>query len=345
MLLTAWCAALAAFAGLAAAVRAAASVPVPATFRINATGPRTPSFAHVLHHTVGSGHATLGLRDDWRAHLRLARDALGLRQVRFHGIFDDDMGPVVSNSSSGGAMQYNFTRIGKTLDFIVRELGMAPYVELSFMPSVLASKPEKTYLQYKAGVSPPKNPKQWGMLVEAFAAFVVDRYGLETVSQWRFEVWNEPDLFQPILGGFWSGNMSQYYHLYAITARALKAVSPALQVGGPATSNTTGYLRPFLAAAQQAGVPVDFLSSHNYPSSADGSAFAEEVRRAATIAEDSALPFILSEFNSGLGLFCCHDTEYAAAFLVHTAAHLSRASQADKSRRARCHVHGHFPTF
>ena len=128
MLLTAWCAALAAFAGLAAAVRAAASVPVPATFRINATGPRTPSFAHVFHHTVGSGHATLGLRDDWRAHLRLARDALGLRQVRFHGIFDDDMGPVVSNSSSGGAMQYNFTRIGKTLDFIVRELGMALFV-------------------------------------------------------------------------------------------------------------------------------------------------------------------------------------------------------------------------
>ena len=228
MLLTAWCAALAAFAGLAAAVRAAASVPVPATFRINATGPRTPSFAHVFHHTVGSGHATLGLRDDWRAHLRLARDALGLRQVRFHGIFDDDMGPVVSNSSSGGAMQYNFTRIGKTLDFIVRELGMAPYVELSFMHSALASKPEKTYLQYKAGVSPPKNQTMGhaGRGVRHFSWII----RLKRIAV-AFEV-ERPTFSSPS----WADFGGQHVAISSIcdTARPQKT-SAALQVGGPAT--------------------------------------------------------------------------------------------------------------
>ena len=318
---------------LAAALTAARAAPVPAGFNINAAGPRTPFPRDIFLQVVGSGHAALSFRDDWRAHLRHTRDALGVEQVRFHGIFDDDMGPVVvlggGDAAVGGeGAVYNFTKIGQMFDFIVRDLGMAPYVELSFMPSALASDPHETYLHYKAGTSPPRDPEQWGALVAAFASFVVDRYGLGVVAKWRFEVWNEPDLYQPILGGFWSGTMSQYYSLYAVTARALKAVSPLLRVGGPATSNTTGYLREFLSAAQQDGVSVDFLSSHHYPGGIDTTAFVREVGRAATIAAEDALPFVLSEFNSGLGLVCCHDTEYAAAFLAHTAAQISRQDAA-----------------
>ena len=39
------------------------------------------------------------------------------------------------------------------------------------------------------------------------------------------------------------------------------------------------------------------------------------------------LPFVLSEFNSGLGLFCCHDTHYAGAFLAYTAVRLQEQQQ------------------
>jgi hypothetical protein len=38
---------------------------------------------------VGSGHATLGLRQDWRAHLLRAHLDIGFQHVRFHGILDD----------------------------------------------------------------------------------------------------------------------------------------------------------------------------------------------------------------------------------------------------------------
>jgi hypothetical protein len=40
---------------------------------------------------VGSGHASLALRADWRAALTQSQSALGWQYIRFHGILDDDM--------------------------------------------------------------------------------------------------------------------------------------------------------------------------------------------------------------------------------------------------------------
>lgn len=53
-------------------------------------------FPHIWKKTFGSGHAALGLRADWVVQLKQARDELGLQGVRQHGLFDDDMGPVVT---------------------------------------------------------------------------------------------------------------------------------------------------------------------------------------------------------------------------------------------------------
>ena len=55
------------------------------------------------------------LRDDWRRHLKQAVHDMGLEGVRYHGLFDDDQGPVVS-----GPGVYNFTLLDSTWDFLVR---------------------------------------------------------------------------------------------------------------------------------------------------------------------------------------------------------------------------------
>ena len=62
-----------------------------------------------------TGHAALTLRDDWRRHLKQAVHDMGLEGVRYHGLFDDDQGPVVS-----GPGVYNFTLLDSTWDFLVR---------------------------------------------------------------------------------------------------------------------------------------------------------------------------------------------------------------------------------
>ena len=56
------------------------------------------------------------------------------------------------------------------------------------------------------------------------------------MASWQFECWNEPDLEQPLVGGFWTGSQLQYFQMYDATARALKAVSPRIRIGGPASS-------------------------------------------------------------------------------------------------------------
>ena len=50
--------------------------------------------------SFGSGHAALGLRDDWQAALARGAEAYGLAGIRQHGIFDDDMGVVSLVESS-----------------------------------------------------------------------------------------------------------------------------------------------------------------------------------------------------------------------------------------------------
>ena len=112
------------------------------------------------------------------------------------------------------------------------------------------------------------------------------------MRQWRFEVWNEPNL----VPHFWTGTRTEYFELYEATVLAVRAVDPGLKVGGPSTSvfvpdkRYAGEVED--RAVQQAtaeaedvdaldwgpvwieeliewcaarGLPVDFLSTHVYP--------------------------------------------------------------------------------
>jgi hypothetical protein len=65
-----------------------------ATVSVDMSGALTP-FPHTWKRIFGAGHAALGLRQDFQTQLKRAVDELGLGGVRQHGLFDDDMGPVV----------------------------------------------------------------------------------------------------------------------------------------------------------------------------------------------------------------------------------------------------------
>jgi hypothetical protein len=102
---------------ITAAAAAAALPVVPVEVMVDLSSPPAP-FPHYWNSMFGSGHAALSLRPDWQAHLQQAVIDLGLGGVRYHGIFDDDMGPVVTGPV--GARSYNFTLIDRSWDFQVR---------------------------------------------------------------------------------------------------------------------------------------------------------------------------------------------------------------------------------
>jgi xylan 1,4-beta-xylosidase len=213
-------------------------------------------FPHFWEQMFGSGRAILTLRESYRADLRQVRAATDFRYVRFHNILHDEVG--VYDEDTLGNPIYNFSYVDQIYDGLLQN-GVRPFVEISFMPSKLALRQDVHPFWYHQIVSPPKDYDKWDDLIRNFALHLVERYGIDEVSQWYFEVWNEPNI------DFWSGEPKQatYFELYDHTARALKSVSMQLRVGGPATSSAH-WVDDFLRHADAVGVATDFVSSHGY---------------------------------------------------------------------------------
>jgi xylan 1,4-beta-xylosidase len=218
---------------------------------INLSEPGRP-FNRFFLEGIGSCHAYLTLREDWRDHARLVQREIGFKSVRTHGIFHDLVGIYQTWPKPG----YNFQNLDKIYDFWLSQ-GLKPYVELSFMPEGLASGTQ-TCFTYRANVTPPKDYAEWNALIHAFVTHLIERYGINELLSWNFEVWNEPDLSY-----FWGGDMHAYFELYANTARTIKAIDPHLRVGGPATSRSA-WITEMLDFCTQQKVPIDFISTHHY---------------------------------------------------------------------------------
>ena len=281
----------------------------------------TTPLPHFWEHTVGSDHAPMALRADWQQQLKRSHHELGFRYVRFHGLLSDDMGTVTPHKNS---LLYSFFNIDQVFDFLL-SIGMKPFVELSFMPSALASG-NRTVFDYKANVTPPRDYKQWSALINRLVAHCVDRYGKQNVRDWFFEVWNEPNL-----KAFWTGTQRDYFKLYKHTAEAIKKVDASLRVGGPATAKSE-WVEEFVDFCERNKVPADFISTHQYPTDALGSdeqdteiqlyksqrgimrQQAQDTRRRA-----AGRNVYYTEWNSSSNpRDPLHDEPYAAAFAVST---------------------------
>ena len=209
---------------------------------------------HAWEHTVGSGRAVLALRADWQAQMQRCHDEIGFRYVRFHGLLMDDMGTLISHQEKP---LYSFFNADRICDFLL-SIGMRPFVELGFMPEMLASGRE-TVFHYRGNITPPVDYDAWATLIRKLVGHWVERYGIAEVRQWFFEVWNEPNL-----PAFWTGTQDDYFKLYSQTAQAIKSVDPSLRVGGPATARTS-WVEELLDYGEKNRIPVDFISTHIYP--------------------------------------------------------------------------------
>jgi xylan 1,4-beta-xylosidase len=246
---------LAAGAVLALA-HAVAAQTVAEAVDIDSSAPSHP-LPHFWERMFGSGRAILSLRESYRHDLRETKRITDFEFVRFHAIFQDEVG--MYDEDAAGNPVYNFSYVDQIYDGLL-ENKVRPFVEMSFMSKKLTSDPNALHaFWYKQNVAPPKDWNRWGQMIEAFTRHLVQRYGLEEVSQWYFEVWNEPNL------DFWVGNPKEetYYQLYDQAAQAVKRVSPRLRVGGPATAQAAWADR-FLAHCKGKSIPVDFVSSHVY---------------------------------------------------------------------------------
>ena len=291
---------------------------------VSASAPTTP-FPHYWEQMFGSGRAILSLRESYRDDLRAVKQVADFRYVRFHGILLDEVG--VYNEDEHCNTVYNFAYVDQIYDGLLKN-GVRPFVEISFMPKKLAFNPDDLHaFWYKPNVSPPRSMDEWDALMTHFAQHLVDRYGIDEVSQWYFEVWNEPNI------DFWGGipRQKSYFELYDHTARDLKAVSPRLRVGGPATA-AASWVTDFLKYTAANHVPVDFVSTHGYADDTVENLFGTDeaipmddrvcraVEKVRTEIHNSAmpqLPLFWTEWNVP-GMMEARDTIYVGPALANT---------------------------
>ena len=170
---------------------------------------------------------------------------------------------------------YDFT----FTDHLLRQLaeaGVEPYYRLgtTIENASVNVKPLKTF--------PPKDYEKWARICEHIIAHYVEGWadGFEyKITYW--EIWNEPDNNQ-----MWTGTAEEYYRLYAVAAKHLKArFGDKIKVGGYASCGFYGintvnlnpfhcsertekkwieYFENFMAYIKQNNVPLDFFSWHTY---------------------------------------------------------------------------------
>ncbi|MFZ1916858.1 MAG: cellulase family glycosylhydrolase [Terriglobales bacterium] len=311
----------------------------PPTFGIAESGPQrseivvvddsAPShpFPHFWEKMFGSGRAILALRNSYENDLRSVKRITDFEYIRFHAILHDEVG--LYDADENGHPIYNFSYVDQIYDGLLAN-GVRPFVELSFMPQKLAA--EKGALHsfwYRPNVSPPEDYARWDDMIRQFTRHLVDRYGISEVSQWYFEVWNEPNL------DFWAGNPKQatYFEMYDHTARAIKSVDPRLRVGGPATAQAA-WADAFIRHCAESNVPVDFVSSHVYANDTAQDVFGttatvpsdqmvcRAVRKVHDQIQTSAkpgLPLVWSEFNASyLNEPSVTDASYMGPWLADT---------------------------
>lgn len=289
---------------------------------------------HIWSVTATCGRAADLLQKDIQVVVRHARERIGFQYLRFHGLFSDDM--MICNRDAEGRIRYNWVYVNQIFDFLL-SIGMRPFLELSFMPRELASGDE-TVFWYQANITPPRDMAEWESLVYHLIRHCVDRYGYQEVSQWKVEVWSQPDY----KGYFWTGGMEDYFKLYRASALAVKRACTDLQVGGPGITSIdyekSEWIPRFTAFCEKEQVPLDFVTFHLYadrhtftkrgsemvprlmPNPRINRGIERELAETNVRSAGGAVQqFHITEWNlSARYLFCVRDTVFMAPYVIHT---------------------------
>ena len=115
---------------------------------------------------------------------------------------------------------------------------------------------------------PPRDYKKWAIICE----HIIRHYNCGWADGFHFnivywEIWNEPGNGREC----WDAPLEDFYPLFEITAKHLKACFPELKIGGPAfaTGHFDKRTDEFLSYMRDHNVPMDFYSWHTYRSEVD----------------------------------------------------------------------------
>lgn len=214
---------------------------------------------HTWRRIVNVGYARDLLLEEIRERLKQAQSEIGFEYLRFHGIFDDDMH--VYFETTQHQPFFNFAYVDMVLDFAI-ELDLKPFVELSFMPELLA-KNKNVIFDRKSYFSIYNDLSKWKLLIQSFIRHCITRYGNGAVREWKFTtIGSAPFSFR-------FTTLDTYLEFFRETQKAVKEVDEQLSFGGPGGVASflwerNGFSNFIEYAIEQRCVP-DFICIQAYP--------------------------------------------------------------------------------
>ncbi|XP_049961209.1 alpha-L-iduronidase [Schistocerca serialis cubense] len=166
-----------------------------------------------------------------------------IRHVRIHWMLD-----LIDYRNS----DYDFTLLDQFIGWL-QKLGISPGFELMGNPGHLFNDFDNATQVH-----------MWQDLIENIVRRYVGQYGLDTVSNWRFETWNEPDLKMYNTLNFTLSGYMNYFS--ATTAGISRAAGQKIRVGAPAGLFKAESHHPLcwglLKHCEIKECPLSFLSFH-----------------------------------------------------------------------------------
>ncbi len=214
-------------------------------------------------------HPTDAIEDDWgQAILNdVAKDHVA-QTVRMYAMLED-----IVTMDDQGVLHYDYTLNDTRIDYMISK-GFDLLLDYNFTPPCIASDPEqlrsasKNKTRYKGKMINTSKPRDFGLWQEIcyqYTKHIVEKYGLERVTSWHLQCYNEPDL-----GGFYMRDatdeerLAGYIELYRNFALGVGRVSEKLRVGGPVLAHKTEFFDGFLKAVKEIPMKLDYISFHTY---------------------------------------------------------------------------------
>lgn len=217
-------------------------------------------------------HPTDAIEDEWGQRIldEVARDNVA-ETVRMYAMLEDIV------SMDGGRLRYDYSLCDQRIDYLLSK-GFNILLCYNFIPPCIATDPtegasnSKNKTRYKGKLivtSPPRDYSLWEEICYQFTAHIVERYGLDTVSKWYLQCFNEPDIGAYFMKGVTDigTRVTEYLKLYRGFEKATRRVSDRLRIGGPALAHEVDFLDAFFRAVKQENLKLDFFSGHTYGTS------------------------------------------------------------------------------
>lgn len=210
---------------------------------------------------INAGYADDCLTVEVQQQLSDLQQLIHFEYIRFHGIFNDSMHVYFEDEQGDAAFQ--FSHVDLLLDRLLA-LGFKPYIELGFLPRLLADGCRPVY-QNSCFIGFPSDLSKWCRLVHHFVLHCVERYSLEAVRQWKFT------LFSMSFAMYGFLTASEYQQLYESTFLSVKQAAHSLCFGGPGVEGSQllapdhTFFQQFLTHCCAHHCVPDFVTMHTYP--------------------------------------------------------------------------------